>query len=67
MWNIVHRKRKDLKLVNDLPKGCRTEGLISLLAPIEKGNILSRSERLSIIDLSSGKQPIQGNQGCLDS
>ena len=55
-------KGKDLKLVNDLSKRMSHRGPDeSDLYLTEKGNILS-SERLSIIDLSLGKQPIQGTK-----
>ncbi|MDG2432379.1 asparagine synthase B [Flavobacterium sp.] len=53
-------KGKDLQLVKDLSKRMSHRGPDeSDLYLTAKGNILS-SERLSIIDLTSGRQPIQG-------
>lgn len=56
-------KGKDPQLVRDLSKRMSHRGPDeSDLFLTEKGNIVS-SERLSIIDLNSGKQPIQGTDG----
>jgi asparagine synthase (glutamine-hydrolysing) len=52
-------KGKDAELVKELSKGCHTVLNESDLHVMENGSILSH-ERLSIIDLHSGKQPIQG-------
>ena len=54
-------KGKDLQLVKDLSKRMSHRGPDENdLYLTSKGNVLS-SERLSIIDLSSGKQPIKGS------
>jgi asparagine synthase (glutamine-hydrolysing) len=61
VWNISHnREGKDPQLVKDLLKGCHRGPDESDLYLTEK--VILSSERLSIIDLTSGRQPIQGTK-----